>query len=227
MILFRDIPHVYVVAYIFKLSQTNAYILDMFYRYWMALIVHKKDLEEMEKAKFGCSLPDKVRVRMRINKKLSSESKANVKDTPLEVDSEKESMKKVVKGPVTYFGVNEWADIGEECFPRARRPRFPYLHGWKFCRLCDQYILTDDINCPIHNIRLRTNPRSGSREAVRYSLADRVSLDEEKVDKIDMSIFVKRANNDMISVMHPYEQRKKNILKKIRKETLRDIGVWL
>lgn len=192
----------------------------------MALIVHKKDLEDMERAKFGCSLPSKVQVRMRINKKFSMESKAREKDTPIEVDSEKESLKKIVNGPVTYFAINEWNDSNEGYLPRARRPRFPYLHGWKFCKLCNEYMLTDEIRCPIHHLRLRTNPRSGSREAARYSLADRVPIDEEKVDNVDLSMFIKRANNDMISMMHPTIQRKLNARKKNKKKFLMDIGVW-
>ncbi|MEM2197120.1 MAG: hypothetical protein QW290_08575 [Sulfolobales archaeon] len=87
-------------------------------------------------------------------------------------------------------------------------------------------MLTDEIRCPIHHLRLRTNPRSGSREAARYSLADRVPIDEEKVDNVDLSMFIKRANNDMISMMHPTIQRKLNARKKNKKKFLMDIGVW-
>lgn len=192
----------------------------------MALIVHKRDLKRMEGAKFTCSLPDKVKVKMKLRKKLVAESKAEEKKVDVEVDSSGEASKKIVGGPVTYFDAEEWCGPGEKLIPRTRRPRWPYLHGWKFCRLCDQYMLTDEDRCPIHHLPLRTNPRSGSREAVRYSVVDRVSIGEEKVDDDGIKVLVNKVAYDGISQDPPYRCEKSIRHVKNEKRFLMDIGVW-
>lgn len=76
-----------------------------------------------------------------------------------------------VKGkPIIFFDL-DWDKASRDDakimgLPRnvmTRRARYGYIHGWRYCSLCEAFYKTDRLMCPVHNKPLRLKPHKKYR----------------------------------------------------------------
>lgn len=140
--------------------------------------VFKKDNERLKKVVFrGLTAEESGKIAESYKKYVLTEVHYCKEGGELVDDREGENVRYVVKKPVTMFDVTEEMKRPSDYKVyqvRYRRPRRPYIHGWKYCKMCDKFYFTDELMCPIHRKKYRMNTRKGPKLGNRYSDADRV-----------------------------------------------------